>query len=58
MLVAIGAAVAVLTGLGAGSRKQDQQEPDPGLCTCRGNRYLRFHYRTSYHLNAEIRKVK
>ena len=59
MLVAIGAAVAVLTGLGAGlGISLATGKADPWLCTCRGNRYLRFHYRTSYHLNAEIRKVK
>ena len=61
-IIAIGAAVAVLTGIGAGvgigigsrgyrktagGRGQDQQEPDSRMCACRGNSYLRFHHRTS-----------
>ena len=64
MLVAIGAAVAVLTGIGAGlgiglatgkpvdaiARKQNQQIPSSWLCTGRGNRYLRFRYRSADHL--------
>ena len=67
MLVAIGAAVAVLTGLGAGlgislatGKAVDAiaRQPEAESKISRGNRYLRFHYRTSYHLNAEIRKVK
>ena len=62
MLVAIGAGIAVLTGIGAGigigmatskagSRKQDQQIPSFRMCPCRGNSYLRFRYRSSdrYH---------
>ena len=41
-LIAIGAGIAVLTGIGAGvgigiATGKDQQEPDPWLCTCRGN---------------------
>ena len=63
MLVAIGAAVAVLTGLGAGlgislatgkavAAIARQPEAESKI------RYLRFHYGTSYDLNAEIRKVK
>ena len=77
MLVAIGAAVAVLTGLGAGlgislatGKAVDAIARQPeaeskisknlilGCALAEANRYLRFHYRTSYHLNAEIRKVK
>ena len=38
----------------AGSRRKDQNFPDPWLCTCRGNRYLRFHYRTSDRPSFEI----
>ena len=38
----------------AGSRRKDQNIPDPWLCTCRGNRYLRFHYRTSDRPSFEI----
>ena len=70
-IIAIGAGIAVLTGIGAGvgigiatSKAVDaiarQPEadgkniPDPWLCTCRGNRYLRFHYRTSDRPSFEI----
>ena len=65
-IIAIGAGIAVLTGIGAGvgigiatskavgSRRKDQNIPDPWLCTCRGNRYLRFHYRTSDRPSFEI----
>ena len=66
MLVAIGAAVAVLTGIGAGlgiglatgkavdaiarQPEANQQIPSSWLCTGRGNRYLRFRYRSADHL--------
>ena len=67
MLVAIGAAVAVLTGIGAGlgiglatgkavdaiarqPEAENQQIPSSWLCTGRGNRYLRFRYRSADHL--------
>ena len=57
-IIAIGAGIAVLTGIGAGvgtgSRRKDQNIPDPWLCTCRGNRYLRFHYCTSDRPSFEI----
>ena len=67
-IIAIGAGIAVLTGIGAGvgigiatskavdaiARRKDQNIPDPWLCTCRGNRYLRFHYRTSDRPSFEI----
>ena len=69
-IIAIGAGIAVLTGRcwyrnrnkqssrcyrkTAGSRRKDQNFPDPWLCTCRGNRYLRFHYRTSDRPSFEI----
>ena len=61
MSIAIGAAIAVMTGIGAGlgigyataksseaiarqpeASGQNQQNPDPRLCTGRGNRHLRF----------------
>ena len=53
MLVAIGAAVAVLTGIGAGlgiGLATGKQIPSSWLCTGRGNRYLRFRYRSADHL--------
>ena len=71
MLVAIGAAVAVLTGIGAGlgiglatgkavdaiARQPEAESkiskalfPSSWLCTGRGNRYLRFRYRSADHL--------
>ena len=57
-IIAIGAGIAVLTGIGAGVgigiARKDQNFPDPWLCTCRGNRYLRFHYRTSDRPSFEI----
>ena len=71
-IIAIGAGIAVLTGIGAGvgigiatskavdaiarqpEADGDQNFPDPWLCTCRGNRYLRFHYRTSDRPSFEI----
>ncbi len=71
--IAIGAGIAVLTGIGAGvgigiatSKAVDaiarQPEADGkirtslilGCVTCRGNRYLRFHYRTSDRPSFEI----
>ena len=71
LLVAIGAGIAVLTGIGAGlgigkatSSAVDAiaRQPEASgkisssllfrLCTCRGNSYLRFRYRTSYHLTS------
>ena len=62
MLVAIGAGIAVLTGIGAGigigmatskavEAIASQQIPSFRMCPCRGNSYLRFRYRSSdrYH---------
>ena len=64
-IIAIGAGIAVLTGIGAGvgigiatSKAVDaiarQPEADGKIRTCRGNRYLRFHYRTSDRPSFEI----
>ena len=64
MLIAIGAAIAVLTGIGAGigiglatSKATDAiarqpEEPSVRMCTCRGNSYLRFRNRSSDHHHA------
>ena len=68
LLVAIGAGIAVLTGIGAGlgigkatSSAVDAIARQPeaeskiskslllGMCPCRGNSYLRFRYRITYH---------
>ena len=55
LFVAIGAGVAVLTGIGAGLGigKATGSAVDASitswLCTCRGNRYLRFRYCITYH---------
>ena len=77
MLTAIGAGIAVLTGVGAGvgiglatSKAVDAIARQPeaegkiskALCSCRGNCYLRFCYRSVNHLILKImpdrRKVK
>ena len=63
-ILGIGAGIAVLTGLGAGigigiaTGRQDFQAVTSWLCTCRGNRYLRFRYRYPCNYVLEIsRKV-
>ena len=63
MSIAIGAAIAVMTGIGAGlgshcasagGLRPDQQKPDPRLCTGRGNRHLRFSDRYPAYLHELI----
>ena len=65
MLVAIGAGIAVLTGLGAGigiglatSKAVDaiarQPEAESKMCPCRGNSYLWIYHRSSDYPDAEI----
>ena len=53
-IIAIGAGIAVLTGIGAGVGIGIATSITSWLCTCRGNRYLRFHYRTSDRPSFEI----
>ena len=62
ILVAIGAGIAVLTGIGAGlgigkatssavdaiARQPEAEVTSFRLCPCRGNSYLWFRYRPSY----------
>ena len=68
-LIAIGAAIAVFTGIGAGigighatgkavEAIARQPEAEGKICTCRGNSYLRFHHRYPDHLLPEIRAEK
>ena len=61
MLIAIGAAIAVLTGIGAGigiglatskAVEAIARQPEAWMCTCRGNSYLRFRNRSSDHHHA------
>ena len=59
MLIAIGAAIAVLTGIGAGigiglatSKAVEAIARQPEMCSCRGNSYLRFRNRSSDHHHA------
>ena len=62
MLVAIGAAIAVMTGIGAGigigmatskaveaiaRQPEAESKISKRMCPCRGNSYLRFRYRSS-----------
>ena len=65
LLVAIGAGIAVLTGIGAGlgigkatssavdaiARQPEAESKISSfrMCPCRGNSYLRFRYRITYH---------
>ena len=56
-LVAIGAAIAVLTGIGAGigiGLATSKAEYSIRMCTCRGNSYLRFRNRSSDHHHAGL----
>ena len=68
-LIAIGAGIAVLTGIGAGigigiatakaadavaRQPEDQQDPAAWMCAGRGNRYLRFRNRSSDHSVPEV----
>ena len=67
-IIAIGAGIAVLGALGAGigigiatgkaaeaiARQPEAEDIDSWLCTCRGNRYLRFRYRAYDHSNVEV----
>ena len=70
MLVAIGAAVAVITGIGAGigiglatgkatesiARQPEAKKDIRRLRTCRGDRYLRSYRSYPYHLLPEVIK--
>ena len=62
MLTAIGAGIAVLTGVGAGVGIGLPTSKAVDAISCRGNSYLRFRYRSVNHLILKImpdrRKVK
>ena len=65
-LIAIGAGIAVLTGIGAGigiglatskaagSRTKDQSQLSAWLCISRGNCYLWFRYCLTDHIDASL----